>query len=453
MNDACPAILVVDDKSNMLRLMTKVLRDVARVHTADSGTAALAVLDAEPVDVVLCDLKMPDLSGLDVLTASKARQPQARFILMTAYATVETAVAALKEGAFDYLTKPFEPEEAKSTVLRALHSVRPRRGVAEGDEILPGVHARSRVMGELAAVVRQIAPTDISVLIGGESGAGKERVARAIHRLSAYADGPFFPLDCQAVQGRRLTEALQPMIPGAASEPASQPSPETLFIGNVDALGASDQAELLGLLERLRAHPAEGSRRSRVIASTRRDLDGLVSEGVFRGDLLLQIRVASLHVLPLRKRREDIPVLAAHLLAELAPPEVGAAGFTAGAMERLSSLGWPGNVAELRTVIEHAAALAGSGPIALEALPQWIRSDAGLQAPLQSLSWSDALARGRAEVARRYLVALLKRFDGDVLKAAAQANVERESFYRLLRKHGIQADGFRRDERGDSDGD
>lgn len=453
MNDACPAILVVDDKSNMLRLMTKVLRDVARVHTADSGTAALAMLDAEPVDVVLCDLKMPDLSGLDVLTASKARQPQARFILMTAYATVETAVAALKEGAFDYLTKPFEPEEAKATVLRALHSVRPRSGVAEGSEVLPGVHARSTVMTELAAVVRQIAPTDISVLIRGEPGAGKETVARAIHRLSARQDRAFLSLDCQAGQGRQLIDVIERVMPDPASRSASAPSPGTLFIGNVHALRTSDQAELVRLLERLRAQPGTGPGNSRLIASTRRDLDGLVSEGVFRGDLLLQIRVASLNVVPLRGRRQDIPVLAAHLLAEVAPPEVGVAGFTAGAMERLSSLGWPGNVAELRTVIEHAVALAGTGPIALESLPQWIRDDSGLQVPLETLSWSDALARGRAEVARRYLVALLKRFDGDVLQAAAQADVERESFYRLLRKHGISADGFRRDERGRSDGD
>ena len=450
MNDACPAVLVVDDKSNMLRLMTKVLRDVAQVHTADSGAAALAVLDAEHVDVVLCDMRMPDLSGLDVLLASKARQPQARFILMTAYATVETAVSALKDGAFDYLTKPFEPEEAKATVLRALHSVRPRSGVAEGDEILPGVHARSRMMTELAAVVRQIAPTDISVLVSGEPGTGKETVARAIHRLSAHDDRSLLAVDCQAVQGRQLTEVIEGLVPGPTSEPGS---PKTLFVGNMDALGASDQAEVVRLLERLRSQPAARARSSRVIASTRRDLDGLVSEGLFRGDLLLQVRVASFNVLPLRKRREDIPVLAAHLLAEIAPAGVGSAGFTAGAMERLSSLGWPGNVAELRTVIEHAAALAGNGPIALESLPQWILDDSGLEAPLETLSWSDALARGRAEVARRYLVALLKRFDGDVVKAAAQANVERESFYRLLRKHGIQPDGFRRDGRGTSGGD
>lgn len=439
------AVLVVDDKPNMLRLMTKVLRDVARVRTAQSGAAAVAVLDAEQIDVVLCDLKMPDLSGLDVLVATKARQPQARFILMTAYATVETAVTALKDGAFDYLTKPFDPEEAKAAVLRALHSAVPPRGASEGDEVLRGVHARSKVMTELAAVVRQIAPIGISILLSGEPGAGKETIARAIHGLSAEGGRTFFALDCDAVRPGGLAEVIEGR--GLVSD-----QPGTIFVRNIDALGASDQAEVVRLLDRLRSQKAEGAPSSRVLASTRRELEGLVSEGLFRPDLLRRIRVGSLSIPPLRKRREDIPILAAHLLAETGAAEVGSIGFTAGAIERLSSLAWPGNVAELRAVIEHAAAVAG-GPIALESLPRPIQDDAGSAVALDTLSWSDALARGRTEVARRYLVALLKRFDGDVARAAARAEVERESFYRLLRKHGIVADGFRRANRDEPEGD
>ncbi len=440
------AVLVVDDKPNMLRLMTKVLRDVAQVHTAESGAAAVAVLDAEQIDVVLCDLKMPDLSGLDVLVATKARQPRARFILMTAYASVETAVTALKDGAFDYLTKPFDPEEAKAAVLRALHSAVPRRGVSEGNEVLRGVHARSKVMTELAAVVRQIAPTGVSILLSGEPGAGKETIARAIHGLSAEGGRTFFALDCDVVRPGGLAEVIEGR--GLVLE-----QPGTIFVRNIDALGASDQAEVVRLLDRLRSQQAERAPSSRVLASTRRELEGLVSEGLFRSDLLRRIRVGSLSIPPLRKRREDIPILAAHLLAETGAAEVGSIGFTAGAVERLSSLAWPGNVAELRAVIDHAAAVAGGGPIALESLPRRIQDDPGSPGALDTLSWSDALARGRTEVARRYLVALLKRFDGDVVRAAARAEVERESFYRLLRKHGIVADGFRRANRDGSEGD
>ena len=453
MSEASPTILVVDDKANMLRLMTKVLRDVAQVHTADSGTAALAALDAESIDVVLCDLKMPDLSGLEVLAACKARQPAARFILMTAYATVETAVAALKDGAFDYLTKPFEPDEAKATILRALHSARPRKAIAEEDELLPGVHARSAIMAELATVVRQIAPTDISVLIRGESGAGKETVARALHRLSARPDLRLHRLDCRVVEGRGVVGALERGTDARDVEAAGESLTGTLFIREVDALGSSEQAQLGHLLEQLRGPATASGPAVRVIASTQRDLEALVAEGVFRRDLLHHIRVASLNVPPLRKRREDIPVLAAHILAETRPQEFGDVGFTAGAMERLASVAWPGNVRELRSVIEHATAVAGNGPIAVESLPEWIRSDPSVQPPWETLSWSDALARGRVDVARRYLVALLKRFEGDVVKAAAQAKVERESFYRLLRKHGIQPDGFRRGDHEPPDGD
>ncbi len=441
MSRAAATILVVDDKPNMLRLMTKVLRDIAEVHTADSGASALAALEAESIDVVLCDLKMPDLSGLEVLAACKARQPRARFILMTAYATVETAVAALKDGAFDYLTKPFEPDEAKATILRALHSAKPRTAIAEEDELLPGVHARSELMTELAAVARQISRTDISVLIRGESGTGRATLARAIHQLSPRRDLPFYHLDCGVTQDGRLVEAVEREAGAGQRESLTG----TLFVAEVDALGSSGQTQLAQLLGR--AGQPQASQDLRVIASAQRDLDVLVTEGVFRRDLRDQLRVVALGMPPLRKRREDIPVLAAHLLSDVRPEEGATVDFTAGAMERLSSAAWPGNVRELRSVIEHAAALAGNGPISTESLPGWVRTRSELEAPWTTLSWSDALARGRADVARRYLVALLRRFDGDVVKASSQAKVERESFYRLLRKHGIQPDGFRREGR------
>ncbi len=208
MTDTKPSVLVVDDKPNMLRLMTKVLGGIAQVHTAGNGKDAVAILDSEVVDVVVCDLRMPDLTGLEVLALCKARQPRARFILMTAYATVETAITALKDGAYDYLMKPFEPDEVKTTVLRALHSLAPRPLVAEDDELLPGVHARSSVMRELAAVVQQIAATSISILVGGESGAGKGQLARAIHRLSAFREHPLYSLDCRTLPAGGVQEAL-----------------------------------------------------------------------------------------------------------------------------------------------------------------------------------------------------------------------------------------------------
>ena len=430
-----PSVLVVDDKANMLRLMTKVLHDEARVFTAANGAGAIAVLDEEAIDVVLCDLRMPDLSGLEVLRACKVRQPRAEFILMTAYATVDTAVTALKEGAYDYLTKPFEPEDAKAIVRRALHSARPRLGVAEEDELLPAVHARSRVMRELATIVRQIAPTEINVLVVGESGSGKQQIARAVHALSTRSERPFAALDCRGGPEESLASKLESMHGG------------TLCLENVDALDEAGQARLVQALE-LRG-PAAGGARLRLVATTEQDLDDLVCAGGFRRDLSVQLRVATINVPPLRNRRADVPVLAAHLLAEVDLPRDRKTdlAFSAGAMERLVASQWPGNVRELRSVVEHAAALASDGRIGLEALPEWVRADASVEAPWDTLTWADALARGRADVARQYLVALLKRFDGDVVKAAARAAVERESFYRLLRRHGIQPESFRGDPR------
>ncbi len=443
MTNTKPSVLVVDDKPNMLRLMTKVLGGIAQVHTADNGEDAVAILEREVLDVVLCDLRMPHLTGLEVLGFCKARQPRARFILMTAYATVETAVTALKDGAYDYLMKPFEPDEVKTTVLRALHSLAPRPLVAEDDELLPGVHARSSVMRELAAVVQQIAPTSISILVGGESGAGKGQLARAIHRLSAFREHPLYSLDCRTLPAGGVQEALTEFGLWGVGARTDAIQGGTLFVDHVDVLENAEQAALAHGLDGIRGTSTSPSPGIRLVTATQRDLDALVADGAFRRELFFQIRVASVAVPPLRKRPEDIPVLAASLLGEAESENPSVAGFTAGAMERLCAAAWPGNVRELRAVIEHAVAHAGPEGIGLEALPEWIQGDLAFEMPWETLSWADAVARGRADVARRYLTALLERFEGDVVGAAAQASVERESFYRLLRRHGIQPESFR----------
>ena len=187
-----PTVLVVDDKKNMLRLMAKVLKDDARVLTALRGDEAIEILREERVDVVLCDLRMPDLDGIEVLKACKKLRSQTEFVLMTAFASVGTAVEALRLGAHDYLTKPFEPEAARAVVLRALGRAQPSGDPnSSGSEILPGMIGQSPAMNELAHFVRQVAKSDATVLLLGETGSGKERVARAVHRLSLRSADPF----------------------------------------------------------------------------------------------------------------------------------------------------------------------------------------------------------------------------------------------------------------------
>ena len=453
---APPTILVVDDKRNMLRLMTKVLRDVAEVRTSIDGAGAVTLLEDEPIDVVLCDLRMPDMSGLEVLAACRRLQPRAEFILMTAHATVDTAVSALKQGAYDYVTKPFEPEAVKAVVARALHSRKPRPGVSSGDELVPGVHARSRIMRELAETVRHIAESEAPLLLHGEPGTGKRTIASAVHSLSARRHGSHATLDCAAHSEEALGSELAGLLAvvrGGRFGPSAARDAQggTLVLDHVEALTERLQASLASILEALSSeggprHETDADAPPRlVLIATSAHSDEPIAHGRTPADTL-RLQATSIGVPPLRARRDDIPVLAAHLLKE----ETAQDGrpereFTAGAMERLVAHAWPGNIRELRSVVRRAATESAHAQIRLDDLPEPIRTgpDEDFRS-LISLTWSEALSRGRDAAARRYLVSLLEHFDGDVNQAAAKAEVERESFYRLLRRHGIQPDGFRR---------
>ncbi|MCB9554405.1 MAG: sigma-54-dependent Fis family transcriptional regulator, partial [Myxococcales bacterium] len=251
-----PVVLVVDDKRNMVRLMSKVLRDDAQVLTAESGGEAVRLLAREPVDVVLSDLMMPDMSGLDVLRACRERRPGAEFILMTAYATVGTAVEALRLGAYDYLTKPFDPEEARAVVLRALGHRLPAGGGNGVTEVVPGTRARSAAMVELGDLVHRVAASAATTLVLGETGTGKERVARAIHRLSPRRDQRFVAVNCAAIPAELLESELfgfsRGAFTGAARDRAGlieEADGGTLFLDEIGEMRPSLQAKLTRALE------------------------------------------------------------------------------------------------------------------------------------------------------------------------------------------------------------
>ena len=325
-------------------------------------------------------------------------------------------------------------------LLRALHSVRPI--CLEEDQVLPGVHARSPLMHELAAVVRQVAPTNIRTLITGEVGVGKTRVARALHRLSHLREERFVSIDLPTMTSSRTPEALQRTLDQIARD---YNQPGVIFLKDIHKLLPQEQSLLaatLARLERTRASGGDGGTRL-VVSSLRED--------ALAPGLLQQVRVASIGVPALRCRREDIPLLAAHLLAELDGQGRGPQTFSASALERLSALDWPRNIKELREVVEHAVALAGGGQITLESLPRWVDLESE-KVCTETLTWAAAMTLGRAQVARGYLVAALERFGGDVVAASEFADVERESFYRLLRRYGIHADAYRGSHR-DTDGD
>ncbi|MEB2313579.1 MAG: sigma-54 dependent transcriptional regulator [Sorangiineae bacterium] len=452
-----PTVLVVDDRPNMLRLLQKVLKHDARVLLAGGGREALGVLEREPVSVVLADLRMPDVDGLAVLKECKRLRPGAEFILMTAYATVPNAVEALRAGAYDYLTKPFDPALARAVVLRALGRAAsaPDAGASGDDaELLPGLVGRSPAMHELAELVRRFARSDATVLLLGETGTGKELVARALHRLGARAERRFVAVNSAAIPGELLESELfgyaRGAFTGAARDRAGlfeDADKGTLFLDEIGELRVSLQAKLTRALEE-RAVRRIGEARERpvdvrLIAATHRDVGAMVAAGTFREDLWYRLNVATVRLPPLRERADDVALLAARFLRESSASAPGrrVSGFSDAALESMRRFEWPGNVRQLRAAVERACLVATGERIEPEDLPPELARPATAPAAsdLAAMPWSEAIETARADVARRYLEEVLRRHGGRVADAASHAGVERESFYRLMRRYGVEA--------------
>ena len=462
-----PTVLVVDDKANMLALLTKILGKSARVLTARGVRTALQVLESESVTVVLCDLRMNDGDGLEVLRAVRSRWPGVPFILMTAYATVPTAIQAIREGAYDYVTKPFDPDELRSLVFRAAAEAVVLEGTPQPLEAtgFGAMVGRSPAMQSVYQMIDRVAPTDATVLILGETGTGKELVARAVHERSSRSSSRPIAVNCAAIPRSLMESELfghaRGAFTGAMADRAGlfeDANGSTLFLDEIGELRPTVQATLTRMLEE-RAVRRIGETRERkidvrVIAATHRDLRAMIKAGAFREDLWFRLNVCVIELPPLRNRAEDIPILAQRFLAERAPQgRVVATRFSHGAMSALQAYRWPGNVRELKSAVERAAILETTGEIQVESLPPEVVSSSPLRltsasdVDLAQLTYRDAVDASREETNRRYLEAVMRRFRGDVSKAASHAGVERESFYRLLRRCGISADNFREERR------
>ncbi len=462
MSQTLPIVLVVDDRPNMLRLLQKVLKRDARVLAAHGGSEAIRMLESEAISVVICDLKMPDIDGIEVLKASKELRPDAQFILMTAYASVATAVDAMRLGAYDYLTKPFEPEAVRAVVLRALNraATTPSEdpdepGTAENAEALPGLIGRSAIMRELGGLVRKIAASESTALIMGETGSGKERIARALHSLSPRRAQRFIAVNAAAIPAELLESELfgyaRGSFSGATRDRAGlfeEAHKGVLFLDEIGEMRPSLQAKLTRAIEERAVRRLGESRERavdvRLIAATHRDLSAMVKSGGFREDLWYRLNVALIRVPALRERRADIELLAAHFLREIAGsiPDRRLLGFTSEAQAALQRYAWPGNVRQLRSAVERACVVGTNDRIDVEDLPPEVMDTAETAGhpDLTALTWQEASDRARDESARRYLLAVLKRHSGRIAAAANHAGVERESFYRLLRKYAVRPD-------------
>ena len=461
-------ILVVDDKPNMRSLFIKILRGLGEVVTADGGLSALEMLEKGRFDLVITDIRMPDLDGSELLRRVRSMAAPPEVILMTAYATVETAVEALRLGAHDYLTKPFDPDDARAVVERALA----RRGV--GSELVPppdalddwhGLVGRSPQMRAVFALLRKVASTNATVLLIGESGTGKELLARALHDASSRRGKRFVAVNCAAIPASLMESELFGYAKGAFSGADAargglfeQAEGGTLFLDEIGEMRRALQAKLTRALEqRAVRRIGEAHERPvdvRVIAATHRNLPALVAQGAFREDLFYRLNTCMVNVPPLREREGDLSVLIEHFLGTRVS-EGPKLEMTPAAMSALLAHPWPGNVRELRSAIERAAIVAENGRITRAALPLEIgKHPAPLPEPstdaLGELPYRDAIQKLRTDGVRRYLEAVLRRFSGHVTAAADHADLERESFYRLCRQHNVNPNDFRTGE-GESD--
>ena len=459
-------VLVVDDKENMLKLFAKILADGYVLTTAGDATRALALLAGETFDVVVTDIRMPGGDGFDILEAAKRKAPDTEVVMMTAYATVADAVEAMRQGAFDYLQKPFDPDEAGRVVAGALQRKRLKEQAAtveNGAEGRPepqrfhGLVGKSAPMRQAYRLLEQAAGLDITVLLTGETGTGKELAAQAIHQQSARRERPFVPVNCGAlpidlVESELFGHARGAFTGAAVAKPGlfEEAAGGTIFLDEVGELPLAVQVKLNRALQekeiRRVGENAPVRIDLRVVAATHRDLRAEVHAGRFREDLYYRLHVFPIRLPALRERPEDIPLLAAHFLEKHARA-IGRplSGIGADALQQLAGHAWPGNVRELENAIERAAAVAAGPSITAADLPPETRAGGeGLPGELLArLPYREALDVSRDKASRDYLVALMKEFEGNVTKAAERAGVERESLHRLLKRYGVRPEDYR----------
>ncbi len=443
---ASPHILLVDDDASLLRLLGMRLESRGyRVTTAESGRQALKRLEADRPDLVLTDLRMDEMDGLALFREIQRRAPGLAVILLTAHGSIPEAVSATREGVFSFLTKPVDRDELFAAIDEALAQA--PGASSEGDEAWrSAIITRNPGMERILEQARMVAGSDVSVLITGPSGSGKELLAKAIHRASPRADQPFVAINCGALPEPLLESELFGHAKGAFTGAVSEhqglfqaADGGTLFLDEIGDMPLALQVKLLRALQERQIRPL-GSTQSapidvRLISATHRDLDQAMQEGEFREDFYYRLNVVNLRLPALKERPEDVPLLAKHLVVQAAErhkPFVK--GFSPEALNLLASSAWPGNVRQLVNVVEQCVALTSSAMI-----PEALVSQA-LAAEDNALpTFSDA----RAAFERSYLIKVLKITEGNVTQAARIAGRNRTDFYKLLSRHDLEPGPFK----------
>ncbi|WP_045218435.1 sigma-54-dependent transcriptional regulator [Desulfonatronum thioautotrophicum] len=441
-NQSSHCVLVVDDDPNILHLLeTRLASAGFCVTTAHDGHEALTRLHEHTVDLVLSDIRMPGLSGQELLREIREQWPGLPVILLTAYGRIPEAVASVQQGAADYLTKPFDGRELVAKVQEVLAGrpcTRPQSHVSSELTDIGLVAGQSPAMAKLLTLVKRVAPSDVTVLLEGESGTGKELVARLLHRLSKRANGPLVVVDCGSTQPTLLESELFGHIKGAFTHAMQEKqgliqaaNEGTLFLDEIGNISMEMQTRLLRFLQEKTVRRLGDVHTTkvncRVVAATNADLAAMVAQGTFREDLYYRLKVVRVHVPPLRDRREDIPALAQYFLASFSrQSDIPCPGLSEAALHRLEKHSWPGNVRELRHVLEVSALLSDNPLLSAENL----HMEPSTQQPEDTVLSLD-------ESERNALVRALKHVNWVQKDAADLLGISRRAMHYKVRKYGI----------------
>jgi len=471
-------VLVVDDEESVRWALTKALERAGyRVDLAADGPSGSSAAENPDVDLVLLDVRLPGRDGLAVLGDLRKRRPDLPVIMMTAYGTLQVAVEAMKQGAYDYIGKPFDVDEVLLVVGKALEAQALAREVTQLRQLteerfdLGGIVGGSPAMQQIFKAVGKVAGTDLTVLLRGESGTGKELIARAVHENSRRKGRAFVPVNCAAIPRELLESELFGHEKGAFTGAVAarrgrfeQADGGTVFLDEVGDMDLSLQTKLLRVLQerRIERLGGEGSIAVdvRIVAATNQDLEGAVGLRAFREDLFYRLNVVTIHLPPLRDRREDIPALVAHFLAafsheQQAAPKV----FSPDALELMARHRWPGNVRELENVVKRAAALTPTALVLPDHLPETVRKGAGSEEaaagpdafPVEWMRREMARLRDTLDgqlhshfvacVERPLLALVLRRTGGNQVKAAELLGINRNTLRKRIKELGVDVPG------------
>jgi DNA-binding NtrC family response regulator len=449
-------ILLIDDEPEMLNSLKKILsqRKEFSIDLAQDASFAMEIIKENNFDLIITDLRMGKISGLDILRTARQRDPEAKVILISGYGTIEASVAAIQEGAFDFLEKPFTSKKLFTCIDRAMQTSPLDKSDSEKTGKKPkeisGLIYQSKQIDEIINMIHKIAPGEMSVLITGESGTGKELIARAIHSLSKRLTNPFVPVNCSALPEHLFESELFGHERGAFTG-AVKTKPGliefadqgTFFFDEIGDLSLQLQVKLLRMLEDRQIRRVGGQKEIainvRIIAATNKDIGKAVREEKFREDLYYRLNTIPIEIPPLRERIDDILPLAYHFLNELSEKnEREIKKFTGEAEESLTFYAWPGNVRELQNIISRAYFLCSSSVIQNADIPLPISSQIiTLDQKMLNLSYKDAKDYVLEKFEIEYLTHQLKKYKGNISKTANSCSIDRRSIHRLIKKYNI----------------